>query len=79
MCTYTKYRRLSTGTQWRDATLSKFSTATHLGSYKTVCEAFVAYKVAKEQHIRDVANLYKDKIDERVYNALMTYEVEVDD
>lgn len=62
-----------------DATLSRFGTTTYLGSYKTVCEAFVAYKVAKEQHIRDMANLYKDKIGTNVYKALMSYVVEVDD
>lgn len=62
-----------------DATVGKFGNNTHLGSYKTVCEAFVAYKVAKEAHIRDMANLYKDKIGTNVYKALMSYVVEVDD
>jgi hypothetical protein len=62
-----------------DATVSKFGNNTHLGTYKTVSEAFNSYKIAKEAHIMDIANLYKDKVDERVYNALMTYEVEVDD
>lgn len=62
-----------------DATVSKFGNNIHLGTYKTVCEAFTAYKIAKEAHIRDIANLYKDKISDKVYNALMSYVVEVDD
>lgn len=62
-----------------EAIVSKFGKTTHLGSYKTVSEAFAAYKEAKEQHIRDVANLYKGKISDKVYNALMAYVVEVDD
>ena len=62
-----------------DATVGKFGNNTHLGSYKTVSEAFNSYKIAKEAHIRDIANLYKDKISTNVYKALMSYVVEVDD
>lgn len=52
---------------------------TYLGSYNTLEEAFQAYKVAKEMWIKEVANKYKDKLEPRVYNALMKYEVEITD
>lgn len=53
----------------------------YLGVYNTVEEAFNAYKNAKERHIRNVAEKYfqEGKITERVYNALMKYEVEITD
>lgn len=52
-----------------------------LGLYHTPLEAFNAYKNAKERHIRNVAEKYfqEGKITERVYNALMKYEVEITD
>ena len=51
----------------------------YLGHFKTEIEAFNAYKKAKELYIKEVANKWKYKIDERAYNALMNYEVEIDD
>ena len=36
-----------------------------------------AYKVAKEEHVRDVAELYKAVIHQDVYSNLMNYEVDV--
>ena len=51
----------------------------HLGVFKTEIEAFLAYKQAKEAYIKEVANKWKDKIDLRVYNALMKHEVEITD
>ena len=51
----------------------------HLGYFKTELEAFNAYKQAKEAYIKEVAELYKDQIDTRVYEALMKYEVDIND
>ncbi len=51
----------------------------HLGLFNTELEAFHAYKQAKECHIKEVANKWKDEIDPRAYKALMNYEVEIDD
>ena len=51
----------------------------YLGYYKTPEEAFYAYKVAKEEFIKEQANKWKDQIDPRAYKALMNYEVEIDD
>lgn len=50
-----------------------------LGCYDTSEEAFQAYKEAKELRIKEVANKWKDQIDLRVYEALMKYEVHIDD
>ena len=51
----------------------------YLGSFKTELEAFNAYKQAKEAFVKEQANKWKDKIDPRAYNALMKYEVSIDD
>ena len=49
----------------------------HLGWFNTEIEAFNAYKQAKEDYIKEVAEKWKDQIDPRVYEALMSYEVEI--
>lgn len=61
--------------------LSKFGKSHHIGWCKTSEDAFAIYKQAKETHIKETAQMYfKDgKISERVYNALMRYEVEITD
>ena len=52
-----------------------------IGMYETIDEAKIAYKTAKEAHVKSVATEYyaKGKINERVYQALMKYEVEITD
>ena len=50
-----------------------------LGYFETVEEAFLAYKKAKEAHIKEVADKWKDQIDPRVYEALVQYKVEITD
>lgn len=51
----------------------------HLGSFKTPEEAFLAYKIAKEKRIKEVAEKWKDLIDPRVYEAMYKYEVNITD
>ena len=51
----------------------------YLGYYNTELEAFNAYKQAKEAFIKEQASKWKDKIDERAYEALMNYTVNIDD
>ena len=51
----------------------------HLGLFNTELEAFNAYKTAKESFIKEQANKWKGQIDERDYNALMNYTVNIDD
>ena len=51
----------------------------HLGVFNTELEAFNAYKQAKEAFIKEQAENWKGEIDERAYNALMNYTVNIDD
>ena len=51
----------------------------HLGYFKTEIEAFKAYKKTKEAFVKEQANKWKSQIDERAYEALMNYEVNIDD
>lgn len=51
----------------------------HLGYFNTSEEAFQAYKVAKEAYIKAVATKWKDQLDERVYQALLNYTVDIAD
>ena len=51
----------------------------HLGYFKTELEAFNAYKQAKESFIKEQANKWKSQIDERAYEELMNYKVEITD
>ena len=59
--------------------LSKQNRITKLGYFMCEIEAFQAYKQAKESYIKEVAEKWRDKIDVRVYEALMKYEVEITD
>ena len=61
------------------AGMSVFGKHKHIGSFDTEFEAFQAYKKAKESYIKEVAEIWKDRIDERVYHALLKYEVHIDD
>ena len=51
----------------------------YLGCFNTEIEAFNAYKTAKEAFVKEQANKWKDEIDDRAYNALINYEVNIDD
>ena len=51
----------------------------HIGTYKTLEEAFVAYKKHKEQTIKHIAEEYKNLIPQKLYEALINYEVEITD
>ncbi len=51
----------------------------YLGCYKTPEEAFYVYKNFKEQYIKEVAEEYKDKIPTKLYDAMIKYEVEIND
>ena len=50
-----------------------------LGYFDTIEEAFQAYKTAKEEWIRQVADKWKGKISDRVYEAMYNYKVEITD
>ena len=51
----------------------------HIGYFTTPTEAFNAYKEFKENYIKSVAERYRDIIPEKLYVAMMKYEVLIDD
>lgn len=51
----------------------------HLGCYDTPHEAFLAYKEFKEQYIKEIADEYKDRIPQELYDAMHRWIVEEDD
>ena len=61
------------------AQLHKGNEKQYLGSYLTVEEAFLVYKNAKENYIKEVAEEYKLQIPQKLYDAMIAYEVEIDD
>ena len=74
------------GVYW-DKTRNKFKAQVNLnvgkqknlGYFNTETEAFNAYKTAKENYLKELAEKWKDKIDLRAYEALMNYQVEITD
>ena len=60
---------------------NKYGKHIHLGTYPTPQLAFQAYKRTKEAHIQEMATRYfqDGKITKKVYNALMNYNVEIND
>ena len=84
-CTATRGKHLI-GVSWNkkaNAFESRVSKSTgkreYLGSFNTELEAFNSYKQAKESFVKEQANKWKDKIDERAYEALMNYTVDITD
>lgn len=51
----------------------------HLGNHDTPIEAFQVYKEFKEKYIKQVAEEYKDKIPQRLYDAMYNWQVEITD
>ncbi|MEG1597790.1 MAG: AP2 domain-containing protein [Bacilli bacterium] len=48
-------------------------------SFNTVEDTFYYYKKEKEKYIKEVADEYKDRIPQKLYEALYKYEVEITD
>jgi hypothetical protein len=52
----------------------------YLGRYDSSDDAFyLGYKPFKEQYIKDIANQYKEKIPNKVYNAMINWKIEITD
>ena len=51
----------------------------YLGLFNTEIEAFNAYKSTKEAFVKEQAKKWKGEIDDRAYNALIKYQVEITD
>ena len=50
-----------------------------LGLYNTIDDAFKVYKEFKEVNIKQMADYYKDKIPNKLYEAMYNYKVEITD
>lgn len=50
-----------------------------LGYYDNEIEAFLVYKVARENYLKEKADKWKDFLDVKAYSALMNYQVEITD
>lgn len=57
---------------------SRFANKT-LGCHKTIEEAFQTYRIVREAHIIKMAEKWKGKISDRVYQALINYKIEITD
>lgn len=51
----------------------------YLGLYNTIEDAFKVYKEFKEKYIKQIADYYKDKIPNKLYEAMYNYKVEITD
>ena len=51
----------------------------YLGYHNTPEQAFKVYKQFKEKNIKAIADYYKDKIPQKLYDAMYNYEVEITD
>lgn len=51
----------------------------NLGLYNSSQQAFESYKEFKENHIKDVADYYKEQIPKKLYDAMYNYEIEIND
>lgn len=47
--------------------------------HKDQISAFLRYKEIKERHVKEIANQYKGKIPQRIYEAMIMFEVKIDD
>ena len=61
------------------ASINKYGTLIHLGTFDTIEEAFQIYKTTKEVYIKKVADEWRPLIKPRVYDAMYAYEVEITD
>ena len=61
------------------ACMTKYGKNTTLGYFENEMDAHLAYKQAKDEYLKELAEEYKDRIDPRAYNALQNYVVDIDD
>lgn len=51
----------------------------YIGTYGNMVDAMEIYKKEKKEYMKDVADKWHDKLDPRMYEALVNYEIEVTD
>ena len=61
------------------SSIVKFGKRVHLGVFDKKEDAFLAYKEAKEGYVKNVADEFRDRLDPRVYEALLKWTCSIDD
>lgn len=74
-----KYTGIKKTKYSHQARVSIYGKCVTIGSYITFEEAFQAYKETKEKYIKEVAEKWRELISEKVYQALINYQVEIID
>ena len=59
--------------------ISKEKEKIYLGLFTNIEMAFAVYKEAKEKHIKELADRYKDRLSPHVYEVMCNYKVEMTD
>ena len=59
--------------------LTKYKKKQYIGTYLTIEEAFENYKFEKQKYIREIADFWKEKISDNVYQSLINYQIEITD
>lgn len=59
--------------------IRKIDRAIFIGLFNTIEEAFQAYKKTKEDHIKEKADEWKDRVEQKVYKAMYNWVVEITD
>lgn len=73
------------GVRYRDknkkftSSINKNGKSIHIGTFYTEQEAFNSYCIEKHKHIQELAEKWKDKINENVYISMIKYRVEKTD
>jgi hypothetical protein len=61
------------------AKIRKYGKEIYLGTFSDVQSAFMEYKKHKEAYIHEIAEIYKPTISRKAYNALINYQVDIND
>lgn len=61
------------------ANMSFMGRSIKIGTFDTIEEAFARYKEYKEDFIKDIAEQYKEELPWKVYNAMMSWQIEISD
>lgn len=69
------YRRPLVKTNIYQSTLTRYGVLHILCKSDSIEECFLVYKREKESYLKELAEMFKDNIDVRVYNALIDYKV----
>lgn len=59
--------------------ICRYGVSTELARVRDASEGFKIYKKAKEDYIKEVADIWKDRISQQVYEALQNYQAEITD